>query len=334
MTGTDLRSVRAQRTTTTRATPRLGLCCTFVAEPTLKFRTTTVAHLARLAGRSEAVAVDFYARLVRDNLDTLERVLAWCDVNAVHAFRINSDLWPRATHPLVMPWVHNLFEAADIVTQCARIRETSHRFDIRLSEHPDQFLVGNSLRPDVVINTIAELEWRGRLGDALGVDVICLHIGSGVPDKDTALWRWEETLARLSPSVLRKLAFENDDRVFAPEHILPACLAWGLPLVYDAHHHRVFPDALSEAEATEFAVASWGDREPYFHVSSPRAGWNVGDTRPHHDMIEPTDWPLEWTAMWESGVPFTVDVEAKAKERAVFALRDTFVGQRARNTTV
>jgi UV DNA damage endonuclease len=326
MIESDLTSVRLQPGTTARVSPRLGLCCAFVAEPTLKFRTTTVAHLSRLAARSEATGVEFYAQLIRDNLNTLERVLSWCAASGVHAFRINSDLWPRATHPLVVSWVHELFAQTDIVSQCARIRETARGYDIRLSEHPDQFLVGNSLRPDVVTSTITELEWRGRLGDALGVDVICLHIGGGLPDKDTALWRWESALARLSPSVLSKLAFENDDRVFTPEHILPACLAWGLPLVYDAHHHRVLADSLSEAEATEFAVASWGGREPYFHLSSPRDGWDCSDARPHHDMIEPDDWPSEWTAMWDAGMAFTVDVEAKAKEHAVLALRRTFVG--------
>jgi len=330
MTQPDLPDFHTQTGTTARVSPRLGLCCAFVAEPTLKFRTTTATHLSRLAAQGETVAFEFYAQLIRHNLDALERVLLWCDLAGVHAFRINSDLWPRATHPLVMPWVNDLFSHSDIVAQCARVRETASRCDIRLSEHPDQFLVGNSLRPDVVNSTIAELEWRGQLGDALGVDVICLHIGSGAPDKTTALWRWETTLARLSPSVFGKLAFENDDRVFTPEDILPACLAWGLPLIYDAHHHRVCPDSLSEADATEFAIASWGDREPYFHLSSPRAGWNAGDARAHHDMIEPNDWLTEWTAMWQAGAPFTVDVEAKAKEHAVLALRRTFVGLRQR----
>lgn len=307
-----------------RQPPRLGLCCTFLDEPELKFRTTTVAYLSRLlaADPSGATAFSYYERIITDNLTTLERVLVWCTTNGVHAFRINSDLWPRATHPLVTPWVDTLFEREDIQAHCTRIRTAAQAAEIRLSEHPDQFLVGNSLRAEVVLATVAELQWHGRLGDALGVDVICLHIGSGLPDRDSALWRWEPTLALLSPAVLAKLAFENDDRSFAPEQILPACLAWGLPFIYDAHHHRVLPDSLSEEEATEFAIGSWGNREPYFHLSSPRAGWNNGDARPHHDMIEPTDWPWAWTALSEAGVRFTVDIEAKAKERAVLQLRD------------
>lgn len=308
-----------------RVSPRLGLCCAFVDQPHFKFRTTTVAHLSRLDARDKAEAFGYYEKIIVDNLATLEQVIGWCHANGVHAFRVNSDLWPRATHPLVVPWVEQLFATQSIREQCARIRTLTAAHDVRLSEHPDQFFVGNSLRADVVNNTIAELEWRGRLGDAIGIDVICLHIGSGLPDRESALWRWESSLARLSPSVLSKLAFENDDRVFSPEQILPASLAWNIPLIYDVHHHRALTDSLSIEEATEFAIASWGDREPYFHLSSPRAGWGNGDSRPHHDMIEPDDWPDAWTALWESGVPFTVDIEAKAKERAVLHVRSLFL---------
>lgn len=307
-----------------RVSPRLGLCCAFEDQPQFKFRTTTVAHLSRLAARDRQAAFDYYEKIIIDNLTTLEAVIAWCFTNGVHAFRVNSDLWPRATHPLVTPFVEQLFARDDVRAHGQRIRQLASVHDVRLSEHPDQFLVGNSLRADVVNNTIAELEWRGRLGDALGMDVICLHIGSGLPDRESALWRWESTLAQLSSSVLSKLAFENDDRVFAPERILPASLAWNIPLVYDVHHHRVLTDSLSVEDATELAMASWGNREPYFHLSSPRAGWNNGDGRPHHDMIAATDWPDAWTALWEAGAEFTVDIEAKAKERAVLQVRSLF----------
>lgn len=311
-----------------RSSARFGLCCTFVGEEHFRFRTTTAAHLSRmLAGNASGdVSGDsgtyaFYRTLVEHNLRTLLDVLAWCRANHVHAFRISSALWPRATHPVVCEWVERLFGDADIRLLCDAVRTYAREHDIRLSEHPDQFLVGNSLREDVVNGTIAELEFRARLGELLGVEVICLHVGSGAPDRESALWRWESTLPRLSPAVLQRLAFENDDRVFSPESILPACLAWGLPMVYDAHHHRVLADSLDEDEATMLAMASWGDREPHFHLSSPRAGWEGGDARPHHDAIDIGDWPAVWSELLAAGVRFTVDIEAKGKERAIFALR-------------
>lgn len=312
--------------------PRLGLCCTFSEQPDFRFRTTTVAHLSRLVASdpTETAAFGFYRDLVTENLATLERVVAWCASAGIGAFRVGSDLWPRATHPLVRGWVETLFASDDVTSRFARIRTLARELDVRLSEHPDQFLVGNSLRADVVNGTITELNWRGRLGAAIGVDVICLHVGTSAPDRDSALWRWESTLAELSSETLARLAFENDDRGFSPADILPGSLAWGLPLIYDAHHHRVLADELYEDEATELAIATWGDREPYFHLSSPRAGWDTSDARPHHDMIEMGDWPEAWRELTEAGVRYTVDIEAKAKERAVLAVREALLGYEAR----
>ena len=65
-----------------------------------------------------------------------------------------------------------------------------------------------------------------------------------------------------------------------------------MPLTYDVHHHRCNPDGLSVAEATELAAATW-DREPLFHVSSPRDGWAAANPRPHADRIDAADFPPE-----------------------------------------
>ena len=58
-------------------------------------------------------------------------------------------------------------------------------------------------------------------------------------------------------------------------------------------------------------------REQYCHISSPRAGWEVGNPRPHADYIDPADLPDCWR-----GREMTVDIEAKAKELAVVRLLD------------
>jgi UV DNA damage endonuclease len=122
----------------------------------------------------------------------------------------------------------------------------------------------------------------------------------------------------LSERARSRLALENDDRGFAAIDLLPTCLATGVPLVLDAHHHHVLPGDLSIEDATDWALASWEDREPYFHVSSPRAGWDGGDPRPHADFVDPEDVPAYWLELDRA---LTVDVEAKAKERAVVALQ-------------
>jgi UV DNA damage endonuclease len=88
-------------------------------------------------------------------------------------------------------------------------------------------------------------------------------------------------------------------------------------MVYDVHHHRCNPDAYSVEEATAHAMETWLQlgREPYFHVSSPKNGWQKGSPKPHADYIDPADFPSCWR-----GKKITVDVEAKAKELAVLQL--------------
>ena len=63
--------------------------------------------------------------------------------------------------------------------------------------------------------------------------------------------------------------------------------------------------------ATEQSLETW-DREPLFHISSPKDGWSGPDPRKHHDYIDILDLPKDWLTM-----DITVEVEAKAKELAI-----------------
>jgi UV DNA damage endonuclease len=122
-------------------------------------------------------------------------------------------------------------------------------------------------------------------------------------------------IKRLSQGVKNRLTLENDDRVYTPADLLPVSKDTGVPLVYDVHHHRCLPDGRSVADITRGAMATW-DREPLFHLSSPLNGWEKGPSRPHHDFIDPADFPDCWREL-----DITVDVEAKAKELAVLRLK-------------
>jgi UV DNA damage endonuclease len=107
---------------------------------------------------------------------------------------------------------------------------------------------------------------------------------------------------------------ENDDRSYTPTDLFEFCVSEPLPLVYDAHHHRVNPDGLSTSVATKLALETW-NREPLLHISSPRSGWRGPNPQHHHDYIDVKDFPRCWR-----GVTATVEVEAKAKELAVVQL--------------
>jgi UV DNA damage endonuclease len=122
------------------------------------------------------------------------------------------------------------------------------------------------------------------------------------------------SLERLPGRVRKRLTLENDERVYAPRDLLPFCRSEQVPLVYDVHHHRCLPDGYSVEQVTDLALATW-NREPLFHVSSPRDGWRGPQPSRHGDFIAPRDFPREWLHK-----DLTVEVEAKAKELAVLRL--------------
>ena len=293
--------------------PRLGLCCLFLKEP-IRYRTTTALALRPLSRKARLAKVSEIC------LGNAGSVLASVEAVArlgIGAFRIQSGLFPRATHPEVGYALEDLPDAPRIKALAAGVRDSARRLGIRLSFHPDQFVVLSSARPEVVASSLRELEFQGLQAEWFGAEVINVHGGGAEGGKDAALARFARAFRKLSLRVRRRLSLENDDRVYTPRDLLPVCRELGIPLVYDAHHHRCLPDGLSLEAAARAAAATWRrlGREPYFHISSPRAGWKGGDPRPHADYIAPRDFP----AAWRRG-RLTVDVEAKAKELAVLRL--------------
>ncbi len=289
---------------------RLGLCCTFRDEP-IKFRVATAAALSRL-DRKEADAK--LATLCLANADALMAALKFCAAVGIGCFRVNSQVLPLKTQPTFAYDLASLPDGVAIVDRFRACGVFARERGLRTCFHPDQFVVLNSRRPEVVAASIRELEYQAEVAEWIGADVINIHGGGAFGDKPAALADFARALDLLSPRARARLTVENDDRVFTPTDLLPVCRAVGIPLVYDAHHHRCNPDGLGVAEATAEALSTW-DREPLFHISSPIAGWDGPRPERHHDFIDLADFPACWRDL-----DLTVEVEAKAKEVAVLKL--------------
>jgi len=160
-----------------------------------------------------------------------------------------------------------------------------------------------------------DLVYQAEVAEWIHADVINIHAGGAYGDKPAALERLAAVLPTLPAAVRKRLTFENDDRLYTPADLLPFCEKTGTPFVYDVHHHRCLPDGLSVSAVTQRTCATW-NREPLLHVSSPREGHGGNRPGPHHDFIDPDDFPDEWRAL-----DAAVDVEAKAKEVAIERLQ-------------
>ena len=62
-----------------------------------------------------------------------------------------------------------------------------HKHNLRACFHPDQFVVLNSQRPEVVEASIRELEYQAEVAEWVGADVVNIHGGGAFGDKQKAL---------------------------------------------------------------------------------------------------------------------------------------------------
>ncbi len=294
---------------------RLGLCCKFDRQP-IRFRTTTARYTAGLSRPQQRKKL---AEICLANAASLRQAVEYCAGNGIGSFRINSQILPLRTHPEVGYAMTDLPGGEDIIRAFRACGRLARKNDIRLTFHPDQFILLSSADEGITCRSVQELDYQAEVSTWVGADVINIHGGGAYGDKQSALKRVEANVRKLSSRIRKRLTFENDDRVYTPADLLPLCEKCRVPFVYDVHHHRCLPDGLSVEEVTRRALATW-DREPLFHVSSPRDGWKRNDPLPHHDYITIRDFPACWRDL-----DITVDVEAKAKELAVERLRRQLV---------
>lgn len=290
---------------------RLGLCCMFRDEP-IKFRVTTAKSVSQLARRE---ALRKLSDLAHHNARSLRAALEFCDARGIGCFRVLSQILPLKTHPELGYRVADLPAGDEIERTFRECGDFARRRKLRTCFHPDQFVVLNSPRPDVVASAIQELEYQAEVAEWIGADVINIHGGGAYGDKPRALGQLTRAIERLPAAIRSRLTLENDDTTFTPADLWPVCRATGTPLVYDVHHHRCLPDQWTIDEATRAALDTW-NREPLFHISSPQDGWSGSRPERHHDFIELADFPANWRAR-----SLTVEVEARAKEAAVLRLK-------------
>lgn len=291
---------------------RFGLCCQFIEQP-IKFRTTTATSLLRMEPEARREKL---SQLCLHNAAALAAAITYCTENEIGCFRINSAILPVKTHPEAGYATQDLPHAGAIVERFQTAGRLAVERGVRLVFHPDQFIVLNSPREEVVQRSIADLEYQAEVAAWVKADVINIHAGGAYGDKPAALDRLARNLDRLSAAARARITVENDDKIFTPRDLAAWCRHNGVPLVYDVHHHRCASDGWTVSQATSEALSTW-DREPVFHISSPLLGWQGPRPERHHDFVDVHDFPSEWLSL-----AVTVEVEAKAKELAVRRLRE------------
>jgi UV DNA damage endonuclease len=191
----------------------------------------------RLASYSESRMI----QTIKDNLIHLNRILKYNVKNDLLYFRISSDLIPFASHPICKFAWHKFFQY-----ELQQIGDYIKKYNIRISMHPDQFVVLNSPNEETVHNSIRELKYQCNLLDAMCIDEtakVQIHVGGVYGNKSEARNRFIKTYSNtqlVDDSIKKRLVIENDDHLYSLKDCLYIHQQTAIPIVFDSFHHEYF----------------------------------------------------------------------------------------------
>jgi UV DNA damage endonuclease len=209
--------------------------------------------------RLKSYSVERLVATVENNLDCLMKILHYNVEHDIFFFRITSDLVPFASHPVnTLRWQRHFRNAFSSIGKYIKTH------DMRISMHPDQFTLLNSIDRSVLQRSLKELRYHSEILDLMGLDTtakIQVHVGGVYADKTKSMQRFVKRYNRLEPKIKRRLVIENDHRSFTARDGISISERTGVPVVFDVLHHRVFNDGDDTVSCLARANKTWRKRD-------------------------------------------------------------------------
>ena len=264
----------------------------------------------------ETKGLDYASELTLKNVKDLNSIISWNVLNGYDFYRMSSGLAPWKTE---YDW-DGLKDIDEIKRWFHSAGTMAKTHGVRLTSHPGPYNVLVSPKEEVVENCIKDLTIHGDEFDMMGLsrtpyNKINIHLGGAYGDKEASMKRFVKNFPRLPESVRSRLTLENDDKasMYSVKDLYYGIYKEiGIPIVFDYHHHKFCTGGMSEQEALEMALSTWGDIKPVTHYSESRRDEQEDETirvQAHSDYV--------YDKIEMYGNDFDIMVEAKAKELAV-----------------
>lgn len=326
---------------------KLGFCCKFIvnasqvnsikATDNCKKYNTNTTTITWLSKQTRAVAERKMWELIKHNLLATQLLVTKVSTfeEPLRMLRLSSDLLPAYTHK---DWLY-FYQQADVhqfvSLHFSRIGDIARKSGIRLSFHPGQFCCIVSDRPEVVTNSLTELEYHADMARWMGYGKAKLDFKINVHlSGRLGVNGFESAYNRMSVELRNCLTLENDEYQASIDDLI--LLKNKVGIVLDVHHHFIKSGEYISANDSRVShiVDSWYGNRPVIHYSVSReeliGHYNHmplmnellthtarGKLRAHSDFYHNqmlNDWVLTHLA-WAD-----IQCEAKAKNMAAYQL--------------
>jgi UV DNA damage endonuclease len=258
---------------------------------------------------------------VENNLNCLETMLNFNIKNNLLFFRITSDLIPFASHPICkfkwQKYFKNEFE---------EIGKTIRENKIRISMHPNQFIVLNSKDPNIVRRSIAELYYHAEVLDLMNLDKkakIQLHVGGAYKNKKESINRFVDNYKKLDEKIQNRLVIENDGKIYSFKDCLNLNKKIKVPLLLDVFHHKILNNKEPLKLCLEKQRKTWDKKDgiPLIDYSNQKTGFKPGS---HAESIDLKD----FERFLNESHPYDIDIMLEIKDKESSALKAIKIAQK------
>lgn len=257
---------------------KIGFCCKWMspdgdkeAEALMNHKSTTIACLSRL---NDKKIISKLLDLVTHNMEVTKNLVSWVATLPPHQrmLRLGSELLPGYTHEVANWAYQEPVIRAVMETKFAEIGDIARKEGVRLSFHPGQYCVLNSVSEITRLRAIEELEYHVEMMRLMGYTggwhphgaSVNIHVGSKAGGVEGLI----EGLNGLSQDARNLLTIENDEICYGLSDV--EALAEHVALVLDIHHEWVFSAGnyiQPDDPRLQYVKDSWRGVRPLGHFS-------------------------------------------------------------------
>ena len=261
---------------------------------------------------------------ISNNLDCLRRILQFNLEHNLFFFRISSDIIPFASHPVNrFNWQRYFQEEFE------EIGEFITKNRMRISLHPDQFTLINSIKEEIFERSKKELIYHAEILDLMELDKsakIQIHVGGAYGDKQKSIERFIKRFDKLDDSVVQRLVIENDDKLYDLNDCLKINAEIHIPILFDNFHNKLHNSATpTKHESFRLAMKTWNEKKDGLPMVDYSSKKDNGSPRQHAETINIEDFDLflKQTMSFDFDVMLEIKDKEKSAIKAVeLAIRD------------
>lgn len=254
-----------------------------------------------------------------NNAKGLLSIIKRVNSEGMKLFRVSSNVFPL--YDSLPNELNNCQEVKSILAETGKyIIENK----MRVTSHPDQFVVLSSNKTDVIEKSMRMLDHHAWIFDQMNLPIstyYAINIHGGTKGNSSILI---DSIKKLNESTKGRLTLENDESSYNVLDLYKVYEETGVPTLWDSHHHTFNDAGLSLEDALVKAKSTWGSVKPATHLSNTDpavANGSFTERRKHSDYVH---YFPECQLLANNNDEIDVEMEFKMKNLAILKATKEF----------